>query len=217
MTRGAVLPLTGAQRAARMRYLARLAPIETLDRHVKRDGIENGTLCPEIYYLLKEHNGGKDPTAADPATRWSNDGSTFVNRTCDCIGGMAWAGGWDRYQPERFGHIYEGWINTDSMRMDAGGPVKCFMRLQAPEAGCYVVYASGAAGHRVGHIGGVIAVPATWNEKDRASWKALQVVDVAARSPKPANALTTGLGWFGADAWFVRSIMQPLLSERGSL
>lgn len=208
MTRGVVLPLTQQQRVQRMLYLAGLADVSTLDPHV-RSTPATPTRCPDVYYLLKDHNGGKDPTAPDPADRWKKSGSDFENRTADCIGGASWCGGFDRYQPVRFAHIYSGWINTDSMRMDAGGAMKCFIRLAAPEPGCFVVFASGAGGHAVGHIGSVISVPARWNEKLRASWSELEVVDVASRSPRPANQLTTGLGWFGKDSWFVRSIMKP--------
>jgi hypothetical protein len=207
MTRGIVVPLTAQQRVQRMLYLAKLADIDSLDPAVRRDGAPKR--CPEIYYLLKDHNGGKDPTAPDPADRWRKDGAPFENRTADCIGGASWCGGFDRYQPIRFAHLYGGWINTDSMRMDAGGPAKCFTRLSAPEPGCFVVFASGAGGHAVGHIGSVIAVPAGWDEKDPMSWQHLEVVDVAARTPRPANQLTTGLGWYGKDPWFIRSIMQP--------
>lgn len=205
--RGLVLPLTAKQRVQRALYLAELAEMSSLDPWAQRTGAP--AKCPDIFYLLKDHNGGKDPTAADPADRWSKDGSTFVNRTCDCIGGASWIGGWDRYEPIRFAHIYGGWINTDSMRMDAGGKEKCFVKLDAPELGCYVVCASGSPGHDVGHIGTVVGVPEGWNRKDRASWDALDVVDVASRTPRRANMLTTGRGWFGADAWFTRSIMKP--------
>jgi hypothetical protein len=210
MTRGLVLPLTQAQRVARMRYLAKLAPFGSLDRFVRRpDGVDDFTMCPDIYYLLKTHNGGTDPTAPDPGTRWSKPGSTFVNITSDCIGGAAWCGGFDRFQRERFAHIYGGWINTNSMRMDAARDMRCFIRLAAPEPGCFVVFASGGGGHAIGHIGGVIEVPDGWNANDRASWDALQVVDVAARTPRPANKLTTGRTWWNTDAWFIRSIMMP--------
>ena len=230
MTRGLVLGLTAVQRRVRMLYLAGEAPL----------GVVAGTiagppraaeLCPDIFYLLKEHNGGKDPTATDPADRWSTPAElqrvrldeedrrtlglqakpirpAFVNRTADCIGGAAWCGGWDRLQPVRFAHIYNGWINTDSMRLDAGGPAKCFARLKRPEPGCYVVFASGVGGHTVGHIGGVVDVPAEWDPLERDCWDHLGGVDVAARIGR-ANKRTTGRTWFGKDAWFVVPTMTP--------
>jgi hypothetical protein len=207
MARGNVVALTAAQRVARARYLIGCGTIDSLDEHVRKTGAP--VTCPYGYYLLKEHNGGKDPTAPDPFDRWRKPDSDHVNRTADCIGGAAWIGGWDRYQPVRFAHIYSGWINTDSMRMDAGGKARCFRRLERPEPGCYVVCASGSPGHKVGHIGTVLAVPDGWDRKERDAWLALKVVDVAGRGAKKANDLTTGRGWYGADAWFVVSTMTP--------
>lgn len=211
MSRGLVVPLSQAQVLARARYLAGLpgATLETLDEHVRKDGAPSE--CPTIYYRLKGFNGGKDPTAPDPATRWSErdeHGVVHPRITSDCIGGASWCGGWDRFQPGRFPHLYDGWINTDSMRMDARGPMRCFIRLARPEPGCYVVFASGAGGHAVGHIGTVIDVPLEWDESERDCWRRLGVVDVAARSGR-ANKLTTGLAWFDHDAWFIRSTMKP--------
>jgi len=206
--RGLVLPLTSQQRVQRALYIAKLADISTLDMWIPRAGAP--ARCPDIYYLLHEHNGGKDPTRPDPADRWHKDGSTFENRTCDCIGAASWIGGWDRYQPIRFAHIYKGWINTDSMRLDAGGPAKCFRKIDAPVPGCYVVCATGSPGHpNAGHIGTVVGGCEGFDRKNRDSWLQLEVVDVAKRDPNPANALTTGRGWYGADAWFVVPTMKP--------
>lgn len=203
MTRGVVLPLTLAQVAARARYLAGWTA--TLDPHVRApaERIADG------YYLLKEHNGGKDPTAPDPWDRWSKPGSTFQNVTADCIGGAAWCGGFDRYQPQRFAHIYSGWINTDSMIMDARGPAKCFVELERPEPGCFVVAASGSRGHAIGHIGTVVAVPPEWYPKLRECWQHVVIVDVAARTPRIANQASNALAWFGTGGGFFRSVMVP--------
>jgi hypothetical protein len=206
MTRGVVVPLSLEQVAARARYLAGNAISAVLDDHVRSPE----KLCAVGYYLLKEHNGGKDPTAPDPFDRWSRPGSSFVNVTADCIGGASWCGGWDRYQPERFAHLYGGWINTDSMLLDARGPAKCFVELPRPEPGCFVVCASGTPGHAVGHIGTVVGVPPEWDRKERDCWKLLEVVDVASTGAgKRANTLRTAIGWYGANASFVRSIMTP--------
>jgi hypothetical protein len=211
--RGLVVPLTALQIRQRALYLAGEVPLETLDEHVRRDRAPS--LCPTLYYLLKEHNGGKDPTAADPADWWSKPGSSTVNVTCDCIGGASWCGGWDRYQPVRFSHIYDGWINTDSMIMDARGPRRCFIPLERPEPGRFLVCASGSPGHQVGHISVCVGYKlAEWEPKARECWEAIQVVDVAARrnpdgSPARANRRTTGRGWYGTGALFTRSIMAP--------
>lgn len=201
------MPLTAHQRLVRMLYLAQRVKLSDLDAYVRKDGAPE--MCPDGYYLLRDHNGGKDPTAPDPFDRWTKEGGTNINRTADCIGGMAWCGGWDRYQPERFRHLYSGWINTDSMLLDARDEGRCFELLDRPELGCYVVCASGSRGHAVGHIGGVVAVPEEWDADVRDCWRRLSVVDVAARSPSKANAMTTGLGWYDTNAAFVRSRMVP--------
>ena len=205
--RGQVLPLMGSDRLNRMRYLGGLLTIDRLDGLVRKAGAPKE--CPDIYYLLTKHNGGKDPTASDPASRWKKLFRSFVNVTCDCIGGMAWCGGWDRYQPVRFSHIYGGWINTDSMIMDATGPAKCFKVIHRPEPGCYVVFNSQNSLHGKGHIGGIIEIPEEYEPHNRSWWKKLTVVDVAHRTPHPANAVTTGLTWYNHNSLFIVPIMRP--------
>lgn len=207
MSRGLVVPLSLAQVAARARYLAGEAAADGLDPHVRSPAPS----CVAGYYQLKDHNGGKDPTAPDPFDRWpfqDKDGGWHTAITADCIGGASWCGGWDRFQPIRFSHIYGGWINTDSMLMDARGPAKCFVELGRPEPGCYVVCKSGSPGHVVGHIGTIVGVPLEFDPKERDCWKALDVVDVASTgSGKRANTLRTAAGWFGTNAGFIRSVM----------
>lgn len=193
MTRGIVLGLTLAQVAARALQLG--AP----------DFVDG-------YYLLSEHNGGKDPTAPDPFDRWSNPGSTFVNRTGDCIGGASWCGGFDRYQPVRFAHLYGGWINTDSMLLDATGPRKCFEPLVAPVAGCFLVAPTGSPGfEKCGHIITLHTVPDVFDIDDIACWKATLGCDVAALGAgKRANTTHDATWWYRArhdGARFVRSVM----------
>lgn len=205
MTRGVVLGLSLAQVAQRARYLGQLVASDQLDEHVHRDGSVH---CPDGYYLLNEHNGGKDPTAPDPFDRWSKDGSAFVNRnrTADCIGGAAWCGGWDRYQPQRFAHIYEGWINTDSMLLDAQGPARCFEILDRPVPGCYVVAPTHAKGFEsCGHIGIVHAVPPEWDPDVLDCWRHTLVVDVASRGAHPANRPREG----GASIWYAARRTSP--------
>jgi hypothetical protein len=208
MTRGIVVPLTPDQIVTRALYLAGHAKLSELDDHVRKDGAPED--CPTLYYLLTEHNGGKDPTAADPADRWSNPGSTFVNRTCDCSGGNSWMHGFDRYQPKRFAHLYDGWINTDSKIYDARGLAKCFADLGRPEPGCIITCLSGSPGHKVGHEGCVVSVPAEWDPMEPECWSAVGVVDVSARGAGVrANNLRNARGWYGTGAMFLRSIMQP--------
>lgn len=194
MSRGAVLGLTLDQVAARARQLGDPAFVAG-------------------YYLLSEHNGGKDPSAADPFDRWSKDGSSFINRTADCIGGASWCGGFDRYQPERFAHLYDGWINTDSMLLDATGPAKCFVELAVPVPGCFLVAPTGAPGfEHCGHITTIVTVPDGWTIDDEAAWHKLLGTDVAARGALRANTTHDAMWWFAArhhGARFVRSVMTP--------
>jgi hypothetical protein len=205
--RGLVVSLSPAETVTRALYLAGERTIVDLDEHVliRTDTPER---CPTIYYRLKGFNGGRDPRATDPATRWIEDGGKQVNVTADCVGGASWCGGWDRFQPERFEHIYEGWINTDSMMMDATKPRRCFEPSPVPRPGWMVVCGSGSRGHKVGHVGTIVSVPAEWDETKRECWDAIGVVDIAGRDGR-ANMRTTGRGWFGTDAMFLRSAMRP--------
>lgn len=214
-----MLPLTSAQVVTRWMYLGGLRKLVDLDEYVRKDGAP--PVCPPLYYLLHDHNGGKDPTAPDPADRWSTPGSTFVNRTADCVSAIAWGGGWDRYQPERAGHIpgYEGWLNTDSIRWEAANAQKCFKRVPLPEPGAIIVYGSDPGKHThgvpIGHCGGITAYHGSrWDPNVIACWNLIEVVNIASYrthdgTPAQANRLTTGASWFGRDAWFIKPIMQP--------
>lgn len=222
--RGLVLALTDAQIVTRWLYLAGLRKLDDLDAGIRKEGAPE--ICPPMYYRMSveidgkryAYNGGKDPTAPDPADRWHYPGKTFENRTCDCVGAVAWGGGWDRYQRERFAHVYEGWINTDSMRTDARTAAKCFRRIDRPEPGAIIVYASDklqqSHGVEVGHCGGITGYHrAEWDPTDPECWDAIEVVNVANYKdngqPLQANRLTTGRGWYNKDSWFLRSTMQP--------
>lgn len=193
MTRGTVLGLSLDDVAARARRLG--AP----------DFVAG-------YYLLRDHNGGKDPSAPDPFDRWSHEGSTFVNRTADCIGGASWCGGFDRFQPDRF-PLYDGWINTDSMLLDANGPRRCFVPLDAPVPGCFLVAPTNAPGFTLcGHITTVHTVPDNFAIDDESTWKRLLGTDVASRGVNRANTIHDCTWWFQArhhGAKFVQSIMTP--------
>lgn len=199
MSRGKVLGLSLEQVAARARYLA---SSECIAGYYRLNGDEDG---------LPPYNGGKDPTAPDPFDRWSKPGSKFTNITADCIGGAAWCGGWDRYQVERF-PLYKGWINTDSMLADARGKARCFVLLERPTVGAYVVAPTKSPGHpKAGHIGTIIDVPAEWDADIEDCWRRVKVVDVASRGAGVrANQQTTAIGWFAArkQGGFVCSIME---------
>lgn len=205
MIRGLVVPLSPAEVVTRALYLAGETRGGMLDDYVRQPT----DVCPVGYYRLKGYNGGKDPTASDPFDRWHLDGGEQTNITSDCMGGAAWCSGFDRYQPQRFAHIYKGWINTDSIIMDASGPRRCFAPLDRPESGAMIVCRSGSRGHKVGHVGVVVSYRASeWSPYYAECWQAIGVVDIAARDGR-ANRRTTGRGWFDTGAVFVRSIMEP--------
>lgn len=204
MTRGLVVPLSPAEVVQRALFLAGEVTSAKLDRYLRA----SVPRCPTIYYRMEAgRNGGFDPTAPDPASRWQTDGGTWAV-TCDCVGGAAWCAGFDRYQPVRFDHLYGGWCNTNSIIIDASGPARCFVALARPEIGSMVVCKSGSPGHAVGHVGTIVSVPAEWDATKRECWEAIGVVDVAGRKGR-ANMRTTARGWFGTGALFVRSRMIP--------
>jgi hypothetical protein len=116
-----------------------------------------------LYSLSAGDNGGSDPYAPGP---WSVDGK---RKTSDCIGTASWARGFDRFQPKRFAHLYGGYINTDSMLLDAVGefavtgrgkkeaPRKMFRPASSFRRGVFIVYPGRyVAGRKVpgtyGHI-----------------------------------------------------------------
>ncbi len=202
MLRGIVVPLAPADVIARALYLAGEAHGDKLDKHVRSPA----PVCPAGWYMLKLHNGGKDPTAPDPFDRWHTGKGWAL--TADCVGGAMWCQGADRYQPARMPKSigYDGWWNTDSMHMDASRTQACFQRLPRPEPGALIVCRSGSPGHRIGHVGVIVDVPAEWAAQFGECWDAIGVVDVAARKGR-ANRRTTGRGWFGTGALFIRSVM----------
>jgi hypothetical protein len=213
--RGTVVPLTDDQIVARAMYLAGKASIDTLDTYVRKDGAPE--MCPTIYYLLKGYNGGKDPTASDPADRWSKQGSTFINVTCDCSGGNSWMDGHDRFLEDlmRPSVGYGGWFNTDSKILDATLPLKpgekrCFEADSLPNRGRIIVCKSGSPGHKVGHEGRITGYRGDitkFDPKNPLHWDLIDVVDVSSRGAgKRANNLRTGRGWSGTGALFLKFV-----------
>jgi hypothetical protein len=206
VSRGLVVPLTPAQVVTRALYLAGKVRASELDPHVRGAS----EWCPALTYNLRDYNGGTDPTAPHPAT--AHEGRLL----CDCSGGTAWCSGFDRYQPARMRPTvgYGGWWNTDSKIFDvtrplAGGEARCFEDLGRPELGCILTCQSGTPGHAIGHEAIVVDYRgAEWDPTVRELWSLIDVVDVAAR-PGRANMQSTGRGWFGTGARFVRSVMTP--------
>jgi hypothetical protein len=218
LARGIVVPLTSHQRVKRALYLAGEVTIHELDVFVRKDGAPE--VCPVLFYRLDWPNGGVDPTAPDPAARWSKPGTTFVNRTLDCMAASAWCGGFDRFQPTRGSHVWGGRFNCDSMLIDALEKARCFEVIEAPERGCIVVMVSVDYDHdgdrdRVGHTETVIEVPPVWDPDNRDCWAALQTVG-ARHVDGRSNQRYNGLAFYGRDkrgipkdAKFLRSIMKP--------
>ena len=112
------------------------------------------------------------------------------------------------------GEGYQGAFNTNSMILDitmpiAAGEKFCFRSVGQPEPGTMIVCKSGSPGHTVGHVGTVVGYKlAEWDASLRECWEDIEVVDVAGR-PGRANKRTTGLGWRGTGALFLKSVMQP--------
>ena len=232
-----VVQLNPLQIVTRALYLAGERDMDDLDEHVRRfSGPTDPRLaelayhyasdgrvwCPDLYYLLENHNGGIDPCAPDPAVRWKKPNSTFTNRTVDCSGGNAWMHGFSRFQdqfPLYRDRVYVngkpldgGWINTDSKILDARGRQTCFVPTpnNRPEIGTIITCMSGSPGHGVGHEGTVVAVHCLeWDPKVRELWDLVDVVDCAKRDPHRTNRRTTARGWYGTGAMFLRSIMTP--------
>lgn len=212
MSRGRKLPLTADERRTRMLWLAGEVTIDQLDNAIDKDGSRVQTIngyehapgheirCAVAFYLLKEHNGGKDPTAIDPFDRWRKPDSLQVNRTADCAA-IQWTQGNDRYQPDV--RVYGGWLNTDSIIIDATGKQQVYKAVPKPARGGLVVCASGSRGHAIGHVGGTPDGDDQFDYNDRRCWERLGVIDIASRGINRANRRSTALGWFATNAIFV--------------
>jgi hypothetical protein len=166
---------------------------------------------PKSVYVLGA--GGRSPEAPTPFT--SRDGKLGA----DCIGFAMWAWGVDRYQPKTF-PFYHGWINTDSMLLDALGPQTTFEVIQPRNvfAGCAAVYPSlwkNGKMVRMGHIGLVTHVP---YPKILDQWyKDVTVIDCAAALVRRVKGRAVGYRsaviWNKPDARFVRIKAQPIIQE----
>lgn len=157
--------------------------------------------------------GGRSPTASTPFTK--RNGVTGS----DCVGFTSWCLQHDRFQPETFPY-YDGWINTDSLMMDAVGEQSWYRRIDRPEPGDVVVFPSiyrDGKRVRMGHIGLVVEVPAELiddvyaiPDRMRRHWLSLiKVIDCAgARSRRPyaISETTAAASWDKPDAMFARCV-----------
>lgn len=217
--RGLVVPLTTDQILNRARYLAQLVDASVLDSFVRSPRPK----CRDIYYRLKDHNGGTDPTAPDCATDWSERDDKGVEHprwTSDCSGADSWIHGHDRFQEKRMSPAvgYGGYWNTNSKIIDATRIIvdvkkqgaQCFVAEPRPRAGLMIICRSGAVGHAVGHEETMIEVPAEWDPNERECWEAIKTSGCRG-SGAHGNGPSTGRGWFAAraDTFFIRSVMTP--------
>jgi hypothetical protein len=156
--------------------------------------------------------GGRDPKASTPLTK--RNGALGS----DCVGFTSWCLQHDRYQPETF-ELYDGWINTDSLMMDAKGRRSWYAPVTKPEPGDVVVYPSlykDGKRVRMGHIALVVEVPTefpdgfSFGQQDRRAWlHRVLVIDCAAASNRKPYAITetrASASWDKADAMFARCV-----------
>lgn len=148
MARGLLLDLTPAEVVAR----ALSAAIVVEDREAR------------IWYSsARGRNGGSDPEALTCASLWHDPAAAnHVRATADCVGFMAWAAGFDRYQPVRAKPSYGGWMNQASILMETRRIGGMFRAIPVPELGAIAVIGDirDAAGQRTrpGHVGIVVAL-----------------------------------------------------------
>lgn len=224
LQRGQLVILNDTQRATRARFLAQLCDSTHLDEHVRIDRVTPGIMCPDLFYRLEDHNGGKDPTAPHGADVWyetdPHDPTVqHERRTLDCSGANAWTDGCDRFQPVRMPPEvgYGGYWNTNSKIIDATriltpkSTPRCYEPIDRPFVGAIVVCPSNSPGHEIGHEERVIAVPAEWAPTERECW-ALVKTSGSRGSGKKANGPSTAVGWFGpakvGKTFFLRNVMR---------
>lgn len=188
-----------------MRQMPRGKIISIPDRHgrneVRRAEMLVGS--PSINYHLKYPNGGTDPEAINPQDMHTGG--------CDCIGFAAWCAGFDRYQPKKF-PLYDGYINTDSMVMEATQWGRWFTFLDKPEPGCFIVSPSYFSKLRLKRVIGHIGVVVDASEYGTKGLAGLQVVHCSSSNAKrPGNKnksavwKTDGLVWKNyPKTYFVR-------------
>lgn len=160
--------------------------------------------------------GGKDPEDAEPFT----DLGTIYGS--DCVGFVLWCLGLDRFQEKLF-PLYGGWINTDSIMLDAARDQSFFEFTDKPESGDLVVFPSimkNGKRIRIGHVAIVTSVDVdtrNWTDhlwergsKDRATFLSrVNVVDCAGNfrrklRGKAVQLTTAAASWNKPDARFVR-------------
>jgi hypothetical protein len=170
---------------------------------------------PSLYILGA---GGRNPKNDTPFTLKDN------RLGSDCVGFTAWCLGHDRYQPKSF-PFYDGWINTDSLMMDAKAKRTWYARIGKPEPGDVVVFPSivqDGVRKRIGHIGLVTFVPRdipddvySLSDTERRRWlKQVGVIDCAGSQGRRLNGravaeTSAAASWDKPDAMFARCTRAP--------
>lgn len=179
----AVVPYTREQQVARAHKLA-------------------GPWEPTIWYFLDAElgtrNGGRDPKADDCATHWKDEnGKPWA--TADCVGFASWVKGFPR-KMKAF-PLYGGYVNTDSMILDAEGPRSLLRPVSTPSPGTLIVMPSlfDEHGHRLspGHVG-VVVDSSLWYP---AAPHPLQLIHVAHCSPRNHRRFHQAIGITSAELW----------------
>jgi hypothetical protein len=130
--------------------------------------------------------GGRDPDADSPADK---DGRL------DCSGLTCWIDRLDRLQIVNGKEV---WLGTGGIIADATTDRSFYEKIDRPELGCLLVYASDKKGGRpYGHVGMVTGgLPAEWDPTAPACWKSLEVTDChGPNGRRPGVTLVNGSGW----------------------
>jgi len=163
-----------------------------------------GPAGAKIRYRLADHQGGRDPHAPDCASHWKSAVKRIPLATADCAALACWSIGMDRYQPDRFS-TFGGWLNTDSMLIDARTSKELFEIADKPTPGDLIVYPSidydrDGDRERVGHVG-IVVDAAAWVP---GTFGGLRVVHCSAGNDRRlgrAIAETDAAPWAGAATY----------------
>lgn len=169
MTRGLIL--NEGRGLSDAETVARLELLYSTESRLRADKGNVG-----LYSLTAGANGGSNPAADAPWSLIPQGGNKPPKKRSDCIGTAFWARGVDRYQPQRFAHLYGGWCNTNSILFDAIGeraltgagallPPQKLFRPGRLRPGAWIVYGSkylrGAKLPGYGHILTVVEIDAS--------------------------------------------------------
>lgn len=85
--------------------------------------------------------------------------------SCDCSAFVCWCLQISKHTDHPLYVKYnDGWINTNAIVHDATNSTGFFVKLDKPKVGCLIVYASGAGGRKIGHVGVVTKINTSGDE-----------------------------------------------------